>query len=674
MTIKFLNGQRVYNDQFNAVAYTASNGWVSGAATTESTPPAMSVDVASGQAVVNGLPVVVGAQTLVIGAADPSNPRFDIIAVNSAGTPVVLAGTPAADPKPQDAYDPSLYAIIARVRVNDNVTEIYDADITDLRTPGGGSGGGASATLFSQPQSGCADGDVVRFNGTNFVPAQANSIADSRAVGIINNVSGGTGDVILFGEIDFLSGLTAGELYYLSAATPGALTTSRPPISIKVGVALSTTRLALDIDRTVGGAGNRYTQAFSGTSITVTHNLNDALPVVQVYNDLNEWITPDNVEIIDANTVQLDFTVSTDGTVVVQSLSSFTTDTGTTAYFAQTFSSATNVVVPHNLNQQYVAVQVVDGSNVVIEPQSVTLDNANQLTVTFAVATSGRVIVVGGSTFGSAVGTGDLLPNADNAFDIGSGGARWANGYFGGDVTINGKLTVDGAIDPISLTLNPQVSAPTPETGLIYFDSAASKLQVSNDGVTYTDISVPPDDVTLEVDSGALQIKDGGVTADKLATDVAEWTLLETLNPSAVGSISTGTLPAYRRYKVVATQITPSLNGQQIGVRVNGISSGYDYRYISGTTVSSTTLGIYPFINSATTSGDSINTEVIISGLSSPNANGRIYFSTMPQLDTSGNTMLGGHRNVGASVQVSVINIVALSGTITGRIKIWGSN
>jgi hypothetical protein len=72
---------------------------VLGCAVTESSPAAQTVDVASGIVRINGGIIEVDAQADVsVTAADGTNPRFDLITVNTSGTVVVTAGTAAAEP------------------------------------------------------------------------------------------------------------------------------------------------------------------------------------------------------------------------------------------------------------------------------------------------------------------------------------------------------------------------------------------------------------------------------------------------------------------------------------------------------------------------------------------------------------------------------------------------
>ena len=90
--------------------------------------------------------------------------------------------------------------------------------------------------------AGLVVGDVVRFNGTNYVAAQANNEANSRVVGVIERIDGGKATITLSGLFTATS-LTAGSVYYLSQATAGAVTTTKPTSGLikEVYVGLSTT-------------------------------------------------------------------------------------------------------------------------------------------------------------------------------------------------------------------------------------------------------------------------------------------------------------------------------------------------------------------------------------------------------------------------------------------------
>ena len=62
-------------------------------------------------------------------------------------------------------------------------------------------------------------------------------------------------------------------------------------------------------------------------------------------------------------------------------------------YLYTSGASAATHVVTHNLGQQFTQVTVIDSTNQVIIPDSVTFDSANQLTVVFSSATDCKVVV-----------------------------------------------------------------------------------------------------------------------------------------------------------------------------------------------------------------------------------------------------------------------------------------
>lgn len=109
-----------------------------------------------------------------------------------------------------------------------------------------------SQVLYSQPQVGCSNGQPVIFNGASFTPAQANSGINSNVVGVIVNIVGGVGDIVLRGTVaNIYSGLLPGNTYYLDSATPGGLVTPIPSSGIltKIGLAISPTLLYVNIER-----------------------------------------------------------------------------------------------------------------------------------------------------------------------------------------------------------------------------------------------------------------------------------------------------------------------------------------------------------------------------------------------------------------------------------------
>lgn len=120
-------------DILNIMEAIKGNGVISGLAVSQRGAGInLSVDTALGVACVNitGVKKTATVNTAIT-AADGSNPRYDIITLNSAGTITATAGTAAANPVPANL--PANEILLAYVYVGTGVTEITDANITDKR-------------------------------------------------------------------------------------------------------------------------------------------------------------------------------------------------------------------------------------------------------------------------------------------------------------------------------------------------------------------------------------------------------------------------------------------------------------------------------------------------------------------------------------------------------------
>ena len=116
----------------------AAHGWgvVSGLTVSQRAAGAnMSVDVASGEAWINGTKITKGSTTnVVITAAHATYDRYDLVVINSSGTISVIAGTAAATSYANDYDLESANAILlAEVEVPATDTTIETAQCTDKR-------------------------------------------------------------------------------------------------------------------------------------------------------------------------------------------------------------------------------------------------------------------------------------------------------------------------------------------------------------------------------------------------------------------------------------------------------------------------------------------------------------------------------------------------------------
>jgi len=105
-------------------------------AVTAQSSPNMTVKSASGNMVAGGTVVAVAAtDPITISAADSSNPRIDIVVVNtSTGAVTVVAGTPSASPKPPSL--PTSRILLAYVSVPAGAVNIQNSNISDRRLRG----------------------------------------------------------------------------------------------------------------------------------------------------------------------------------------------------------------------------------------------------------------------------------------------------------------------------------------------------------------------------------------------------------------------------------------------------------------------------------------------------------------------------------------------------------
>jgi Collagen triple helix repeat (20 copies) len=136
-----------------------------------------------------------------------------------------------------------------------------------LQELGAGGGGGTGTSVdINQAAHGFDVGDVLTFDGSDYVLAQADSLVNAQVVGIVSSVIPPDDfTVTLVGYVTGLTGLTAGVEYYLDESTPGALTATEPTANGEVSkpllLAVTTTSgyffnfRALEIPFGGGGGG-----------------------------------------------------------------------------------------------------------------------------------------------------------------------------------------------------------------------------------------------------------------------------------------------------------------------------------------------------------------------------------------------------------------------------------
>lgn len=78
--------------------------------------------VSAGTYAINGTSYSIAQTDLTLSAADPANPRFDVIAVNTSSAAVIIVGTPAASPLIPTVTDPATQLYLTAISIPANAT------------------------------------------------------------------------------------------------------------------------------------------------------------------------------------------------------------------------------------------------------------------------------------------------------------------------------------------------------------------------------------------------------------------------------------------------------------------------------------------------------------------------------------------------------------------------
>ena len=181
MVLQYDGGQldRVYSPEMNNIAFANTNAVLSGCAVTQSTPQAMTVEVATGQIFftteINAVDVT--AQTETIDGNTTNNDRLDLIVINSSGTTSVIKGTSSILPIPPN-YDPTMNIVLALITVGPGTTVINSDNIKDIRVIN--VGGGGRALDAQQLTDALANANQALSNAQDAVADASNALSSAQ--------------------------------------------------------------------------------------------------------------------------------------------------------------------------------------------------------------------------------------------------------------------------------------------------------------------------------------------------------------------------------------------------------------------------------------------------------------------------------------------------------------
>jgi len=131
-----------------------------------------------------------------------------------------------------------------------------------------------------------------------------------------------------------------------------------------------------------------YENTSTNTSITVVHDLNDILPLVEIYDDSGSVILANEVTVIDVNTVLVNLFEPQNCNIRV------TTVQGSSAFISVQANPVNIWCIPHGLNDSQVMIQFYDLNRNKIVPQTSVNLNNNSTEATFLIAQAGYAKVV----------------------------------------------------------------------------------------------------------------------------------------------------------------------------------------------------------------------------------------------------------------------------------------
>jgi hypothetical protein len=292
------------------------------------------------------------------------------------------------------------YAIVS---AGDGATDVTAAELETL-TDGSNAdalhvhaGGATLDHDVNQTTHGFSVNDWIYHNGTIYALADASASATAESIGVVSAVAGANDFTVQFGgRITGLSGLTVGEAHFLSE-TPGTITATAPStVTAVVKPVLiadtTTTGFIFNMRGSTVTDSTSFTDSFvdgdlSTGVLTITHNLGRQYVQVQIFDDSDNLVQPDDITLTDSNTTTVDLLSfgAISGTWHFVIMDSGATVNLAALSFRQSFVDGDLTVgvltVNHALGEKFVDVSVYDDSDKKIIPDDITLTDANNLDI-----------------------------------------------------------------------------------------------------------------------------------------------------------------------------------------------------------------------------------------------------------------------------------------------------
>ena len=267
------------------------------------------------------------------------------------------------------------------------------------------------------------------------------------------------GDDITFAELTEKPALVSGSLQiknYGDFVTTGSNRFNGDQIitgSVTISGSLNINDANIDNSRYL------HVQSTGATTWTVNHNLEYDYPNITIWDSTGNVIIPDSIVRVSNNQLTIGFISNESGWAHV-SVGGISTGQADRFLYTQP-TTATTWTINHGLNYKYVNVNVYDGNDEMLLPQSVTATNANTTTLVFAIPTSGNAIISKGGA------------RTTSAF------IEFGNGVYGlsGSLNVTGSIVASGDVDAQNFNTTSDVRL---KTNLEVITGALDKVEQLN--------------------------------------------------------------------------------------------------------------------------------------------------------------------------------------------------
>jgi hypothetical protein len=199
----------------------------------------------------------------------------------------------------------------------------------------------------------------------------------------------------VYGEVNFLQNAIENAAFKIDTAFPVNPVAGQVVFknrTLYICAEISADNLPVWVPLTKQITAYTHTQASANSTWIISHGLNTTSVQVMVYDLQNRVVIPNEIEIINSGSVAVYLTSAAQGKAVVLTGNFEGVAAPTYAYeFYQTEPSTTWTVV-HSLDK-YPIVRVFIG-NQEVQPDTVTFNTNNQLTITFSTAQVGQVKLI----------------------------------------------------------------------------------------------------------------------------------------------------------------------------------------------------------------------------------------------------------------------------------------